>query len=160
NVEEALTAAEQIGFPAIIKPTDNCSSRGVYVVFDKTELASLFENSIEHSFEQRVLVEQLLTGKEGSAEAIVSAKKVYILGICSKKKSELHLRFDLQLNYPGDYTDQQFKKIRELLDQIVSAYKIEEGIIHVEFVVERENVSLIEFALRGCGSNVITHLIP
>jgi biotin carboxylase len=160
TLEEAREAVDRIGFPVIIKPTDNCSSRGVRVIFNHRELTSMFEDTIQYSVERRVLIEELLTGTEGSAEALIVAGKIHVLGICDKKKSEMPFRFDLQLNYPGNYTDRQYNRIVELLNQIVTGYEIVNGIIHVEFIVNQENVSLIEFALRGCGSNVITHLIP
>jgi biotin carboxylase len=160
TLDQASAAIERIGCPAIIKPTDNCSSRGVFVLLKRADLDRVFEASIDQSFEKRVLIEELLTGIEGSAEALIVDGKVHVLGICDKIKSDLPYRYDLQLTYPGNYTEEQYKNIRKLLEQLVRGYPIRDGIIHVEFIVNQDNVSLIEFALRGCGSNVITHLVP
>lgn len=160
NVDEAKKAAQEIGYPVIIKPTDNWSSRGVSTLNDDIELENAFQNSIESSFSSQVLIEELMRGTEGSVEALVKDGKAYIMGVCDKEKSPLPYRYDLQLNYPGRYTENQYQLINEFIDKLVSGYGIKEGIIHVEIMVGPDSVRLIEFGLRGCGSNVISHLIP
>ena len=102
-----------------------------------------------------------MVGQEGSVEALIRGDgEIVILGMCSKKKSELPFRFDLRLIYPGDYTEGQKKAIEAFIGKLVAGFGIRRGIIHVEIMVSGENIRLIEFGLRGCGSNVITKLMP
>lgn len=160
TLDEAKQAANEIGYPVIIKPTDNWSSRGVAMLNNQAELEEVFQSSLESSFSKQVLIEELMTGTEGSVEALVKDGKAYIMGICDKEKSALPYRYDLQLNYPGRYSASQYERINEFIDRLVKGYGIKEGIIHVEIMVGADDVRLIEFGLRGCGSNVISHLIP
>lgn len=158
--EAARDAGKDLSYPLIIKPVDNWSSRGVRTVNEEGQLEKAFLDSLEHSFSKQLLLEEFMSGTEGSVEALVQNGRVFIMGVCDKVKSELPFRYDLQLNYPGRYTENQWTAIKDFIEGLVRGYGIENGIIHVEIMVQDDSVRLIEFALRGCGSNVISHLIP
>ncbi len=161
DLNAALAAADRIGYPVIIKPIDSCASRGVFYIEDPKALNAKFQESISSSFKKEVLVESFMVGQEGSVEALVQGDgRIIFLGMCSKKKSDLPFRFDLRLVYPGDYTEGQQKAIESFIRKMVDGFGIRRGIIHVEIMVSGENIRLIEFGLRGCGSNVITRLMP
>jgi len=160
NLEDALAAAREIGFPVVMKPVDNCSSRGVSVVDNPLELQSRFPECEKASLTGEILIEELMNGTEGSVEALVEEGEPVVLGICDKQKSPLPYRYDLQLNYPGNYSNEQVCAIHQFIQKLVRGFGIKSGIIHVEIIVKATSVRLIELAVRGCGSNVITHLIP
>lgn len=160
NLSEAIDIAKKNGYPLIIKPVDNFSSRGVSVLNNEQELIDFFDESLSSSFEGKVIIEEFMTGTEGSVEAIIQNGCVHVLGICNKIKSELPYRYDLQLNYPGEFSTRQNHAIVAFIDKLVEGFEIKNGIIHVEIMVDSESVKLIEFGIRGCGSKVITHLIP
>ena len=160
NPEEAQDAAQNMGFPLVVKPVDSQSSRGVSVVQTANDLDQAFQQALQASHSGNVLLEEFMNGTEGSVEALVQGGKAYILGICDKEKSALPFRYDLQLNYPGSYPHEQFTAIRAFVDKLVSGFEIKQGIIHIEIMVNDNDIRLIEFAVRGCGSKVITHLMP
>jgi formate-dependent phosphoribosylglycinamide formyltransferase (GAR transformylase) len=155
-----LIAAGQIGFPLIIKPVDNFSSKGIYVINNQDELEKAFFKSIACSFDGKVLIEEFMTGTEGSVEALIKNGVPYIMGISKKQKSSLPYRYDLLLEYPGDYSPAQLALIKQFVNKLVSGFEIKNGIIHIEIMVKQLEIKLIEFAIRGCGSKVVTHLMP
>lgn len=156
----AIEASNKIGFPVIIKPIDNFSSRGVAVLNNESELLQNFDNAINNSFAGKILIEEFMVGEEGSVEALIQGNEVHFLGICSKKKSNLPYRYDLRLDYPGHYTSEQFDQIKNFIRDLVQGFEIKQGIIHVEFMIAGLDVKLIEFGIRGCGSHVVTKLLP
>jgi len=158
--DDVLKPALDLHFPLICKPSDNCSSRGVTVVNNEHELIDASSLARQNTSDGNILLEEFMQGTEGSVEAICSNRQITILGICSKIKSPLPYRYDLQLNYPGHFNSQEVASAETLLRNVVRGFNIIDGIIHLEFIIKNENAKLIEFALRGCGSNVITHLIP
>ncbi len=160
SLADALAGSREIGFPLIMKPVDNCSSRGVSVVEDARHLKNYYRECERASFSGEIIIEELMQGTEGSIEALVEDGKAVLLGVCDKQKSPLPYRYDLQLNYPGSYSNQQFVAINEFAQRLVDGFEIKNGIIHVEIMITANSVRLIELAVRGCGSNVITHLIP
>jgi biotin carboxylase len=148
-------------FPAIVKPVDSCSSRGVRVADNPTELDSALADALQASRAGEALVEEFLVGDEGSIELMVQRGQVDILGWCDKTKSPLPDRYDLELRYPGAYSTEVSAAIERMASALVRGFDIENAILHVEFMVTRDRrVFLLEFAIRGCGSKVITHLLP
>ena len=160
HVDEAISMSKEMGFPLVLKPLDNCACRGVAVVRNREELVAAYGNSTRCSTSGQVLVESLMTGREGSIEAIVDNGRVTILGICDKVKAPLPYRYDIQLNYPGDWSVTQHNRIITLVERLVQGFNIRDGIIHVEVIVDGNCVKLIEFAVRCCGSHVVAKLIP
>ena len=148
--------------PVIVKPVDGWSSRGVRFVADRGELRPAVENALQASRVGQALIEEFLVGTEGSVEALVQDGAVTILGICDKTKSTLPYRYDLELRYPGAYDDTVWREVEGLARRVVGGFGIVNGIIHIEFLVSGDTgrVYLIEFAIRGCGSKVVTHLMP
>ena len=47
-----------------------------------------------------------------------------------------------------------------MVNKLVEGLNFKNGILHIEFMWTDNGLRIIEFALRGCGSNVITHLMP
>lgn len=157
----AKLSLERRSYPVIVKPADNCASRGVTVVENGNQMPQALSQAFAATRNGRVLIETFLEGTEGSVEVMVANGTGVVLGICSKEKSPLPFRYDLELEYPGNFSPAQFDQINRLADQLVKAYDIKTGILHIEFIFATSGgLTLIEFAIRGCGSNVVTHLLP
>lgn len=158
----AHSAMAHRAYPIVVKPVDNCSSRGVRVVEDSAALESAVIDALAASNERLVLLEEFLVGQEGSAEVFVQQRQPTLLGVCDKTKSPLPDRYDLELRYPGAYSPAVSRNIERFVARLVEGFAIADALIHIEFLVRQgtDDVYLVEFALRGCGSKVITHLLP
>ena len=162
SVADGCAAVRAESLPVIVKPVDSCSSRGVRWVDRPSSLAQALEDALAASLSGQALVEQFLVGTEGSIEAIVQDGQATVLGICDKTKSPLPDRYDLELRYPGTYAAPVQRGLEALAQRIATGFNVRDGILHIEFIVLRDtgDVLLIEFAIRGCGSKVVTHLMP
>lgn len=158
--EELLDAYKSFPNQAIVKPTDNCGSRGVFIVNSKEELLEVSRETFESSFSGQILLEELMTGNESSVEVLVDNGDPIILGWCKKIKSPFPYRVDMQLDYFPDRTEEENKEVEEMVHQLVKGIEMRDGIMHIEFIWTQDGVKIIEFALRGCGGNVITYLMP
>jgi biotin carboxylase len=161
SASDARASIAADAYPVIVKPVDNCSSRGVRWVKSADELAPAVDDALANSRSGDALVEEALVGTEGSIEALVQDGRAIVLGICDKTKSPLPDRFDLELRYPGRFAPAVWQQLESLPQRIASGFGLMDGVLHIEFIVAHDNaVSLIEFAVRGCGSKVLTHLMP
>lgn len=158
--EELLEAYQSFPNIAIVKPTDNCGSRGVFIVNSEEELLAVSKESFESSFSGQVLLEELMIGNESSVEVLVDNGKPIVLGWCKKVKSPFPYRVDMQLDYFPDRSEEENKEVDEMVNQLVRGIEMKNGIMHIEFIWTQDGVKIIEFALRGCGGNVITYLMP
>jgi biotin carboxylase len=160
TADEAVAAAEAIGLPVVIKPVDGQASRGVAKVWRREEVPGWFARAKAASREDAVLVEEMMTGVESSAEGFVAQDQIHVLAICDKTKCAPPYSFDLRLIYPGIFAEEVHREIRSLNARIVRALGISLGITHAEYIVTPQGVRLLEIAARGCGARVASDLIP
>lgn len=159
--EELFDAYHEMGVKSIVKPVDNCGSRGVHVIDGIDTLEKVSQEAFDNSFSGNVLLEELMIGSESSVEVLVNNGNVYIMGWCKKQKSPYPYRYDIRLDYfMPSYTDLENQSVLGMVEKLVHGINMRDGIMHIEFIWTSEGVKIIEFALRGCGSNVITHLMP
>lgn len=160
TLDEARAVAEEIGLPVVIKPVDAQASRGVAKIWDAQDITQWFEKTRAHSREGLVLIEEMMTGTESSAEAFVVGDHVEVLGICDKTKCSPPYSFDTRLIYPAAFPSAVLEEIKSLNERVVRAVGVRMGITHAEYIVTDAGVRLIEVAARGCGAGVATRLIP
>ena len=160
TIEELKAAYATFTTKAIVKPTDNCGSRGVHIVESQNELEEVCQEAFDNSFSGNVLLEELMTGHESSVEVLVDEGIPYIMGWCKKIKTDYPYRVDIRLDYYPEKTRDENDAVEEMVQTLVRGLKFQDGIMHIEFIWTTDGVKIIEFALRGCGGNVITYLMP
>lgn len=160
NAHDAVTAADEIGYPVVLKPLDAQSSRGVAKLNRPDEVAKWFAKASGFSSDGSVLVEEMLRGTEASIEGFVANGIVYAFAICEKVKSAPPYSFDLRLTYPASFERATIDAMFELNEKVVRAIGIPMGITHAEYILTADGPRLLEIAARGCGAGVASQLIP
>lgn len=61
-------------FPFVVKPSDNCGSRGIHIVNNATELNIAIDDAMKNSTNKLVLFEEYLTGPQQSVEILFDAQ--------------------------------------------------------------------------------------
>lgn len=62
SYEEVCRAAEEIGFPVVVKRVDSSGSRGITIVNEPSGLREAYHNALDRSRKEYVLVEEKLEG--------------------------------------------------------------------------------------------------
>lgn len=80
---EAASAAATIGFPCVVKPIDNCASRGVQRVDSMEQVADAFALASRFNLDQGagVLIEECLLGSKHTVEMIAYEGEWHLLSI-------------------------------------------------------------------------------
>lgn len=68
--EEAVKMAETLGFPLVVKPVDNTTSRGMSRIQRSQDLPKAYRRAISSSKSKSVIMEEMCTGPEQSVEII------------------------------------------------------------------------------------------
>lgn len=71
---EAELAVERVGYPLVVKPADNCASRGVSFVDRLEQLAPAVRLALQNSSTRTALLEERLTGTQQSVELLFDAE--------------------------------------------------------------------------------------
>jgi biotin carboxylase len=70
SLEETVARAAELGLPVVIKPLNNCASRGVTLVERTSDIASAFELARRFGSNGKILVEAFLAGTTHTVEMI------------------------------------------------------------------------------------------
>ena len=82
SVEEALEAAERIGYPVLVRPSYVLGGRAMQIVYDPASLQGYFATAARVSEERPVLIDRFLEDAfECDVDAISDGKRVVIGGI-------------------------------------------------------------------------------
>lgn len=160
SLEEATGAALNIGFPVIIKPTNNRSSRGVHKISNKEELALKLTDTMACSRGPWFLVEEYIGGLELSVEGFKTRKKHTTLAVSRKDQFGHNTVLDSRVFYPKDRNFINYEELKDIQDCLINASELPFGITHTEFKCWNDKFYLIEFAARGGGGNISAHIIP
>jgi biotin carboxylase len=160
NIAAAQSAASDLGYPVVVKPVDNQSSRGVHVVRTRDEVESAYTDALRFTRLGDVLVEGFLDGIEITVESFCVDRMVFPVGISDKDHFPHRPEVANRLTYPADFPAEILARVREVNEKAIIALGMCTGITHAEYMVVRNEVYLIEIAARGAGSRVYSHIVP
>jgi biotin carboxylase len=169
QLDKALSAAENIGYPVIIKPTLGASSEHIYLVkneedmkvrFPLAESANskysfcVYEAGGSHLGPNTMLVEEYLSGSEHCIEAWVMDGIAHIGSIADRICVELDI-FDNDLYRTPSLLDQTHQDmLQEALQAGVQAQGITHGVVHAEFRFHNGKPYIVEIAARVGGGSL------
>jgi carbamoyl-phosphate synthase large subunit len=160
SVEEAAAFYRTLGGSVIIKPLDTQGSRGVQAVHSEAELREKYHEAERWSSNSGVIVEKLATGREFVVEGI--AVNHEFRNLCCGDT----LYFDIPDAYaaksrifPTTADKALERKVLELNKSIITGFGLKQGITHSEFIMDGDEVYLMETAARGGGVFISSDLI-
>lgn len=150
----------KIGYPLIIKPTDNSGSRGVVLVHNEKELYDAISYSIEESREGNIILEEYMVGPEVSVEVIVLDGEPYILQITDKLTTGAPHFVEMGHSQPSRLPKEIQEEIKTLATKACKAVGIINGPAHAEIIVTKNGPKMVEIGARMGGDSITTHLVP
>lgn len=83
SAAQAQSALQTVGLPCVVKPLDNCASRGVQRVDEADALADAYALAVSHNGERggEVLIEECLQGSKHTVEMIIWQGERHLLSI-------------------------------------------------------------------------------
>lgn len=160
SLEEAKEYYREIGGAIIIKPLDNQGSRGVQAAYDLAGLEKKYSEAARWSTNGGVIVERLATGREFVVEGL-SFRGEFRNLICGDT-----LYFDIPDAYaaksrifPSNADKMLYQRVLERNKEIVTGFGLEQGISHSEYIMDGDEIYLMETAARGGGVFISSDLI-
>lgn len=165
TLEEALEAADRIGYPVVLKPRGLAASLGVVRVKDAAELRDSFDFSIEAKapdpvgldFATPLLVEEYVTGEEVSVDAVVQEGKVTALYVGRKVLGYPPYSEEIGHLVTGDDPLLRDPVLLNALQDTHTALGFRDGWTHSEFILTADGPRLIEVNGR-LGGDMVPYL--
>lgn len=164
SVEALKRIIVERGNDLVIKPVDSRGARGVLHLSDTVDVEWAFNYAKQQSPTGRVMVEKFLAGNQISTESLVQNGVAYTLGFADRNY-ELLERYAPHMienggDLPGHLAEVQKKSVRDLIQHIVDAMQMKNGVIKGDIVIYDHQATVIEVAPRLSGGYFCTHEIP
>ena len=142
--EEMLAAAEELGFPLLVRPSYVIGGRGMQVVYDTEELTTYFKSALKFSDEHPVLIDQYIEGKEVEIDAISDGEDVLIPGITEHiERAGVHSGDSMAIYPTQKVKPEVIDKLVEYTKKIAKALQVK-GLMNIQFVLKDDIAYVIE----------------
>ncbi|MFD2760515.1 carbamoyl-phosphate synthase large subunit [Lentibacillus juripiscarius] len=144
HLTEAFGAAEEIGYPVLVRPSYVIGGSRMDIVHDEEELQAYLVKSDGADSEHPILIDKYITGMEVEVDAISDGETVIVPGIMEHiERSGVHSGDSIAV-YPPQRIDETVKQ--QCLD---AAVKITRklgvvGLINLQFIISQDDVYVLE----------------
>ena len=145
SIEEGVKAAEEIGYPVLVRPSFVLGGRAMQIVAKEEALRNYLKTAVEIDEDKPVLVDKYIRGKELEVDAICDGKQVFVPGIMELvERTGVHSGDSISI-YPTYSISQKVKDtILDYTEKLGLGIGIV-GLFNIQFIVdEKENVYIIE----------------
>ncbi len=157
---KSIDEAESLVYPVILKPRDNSGSRGVIFCNDKTELETAFNEAMQYTKFDSVLVEEFIEGQEYSIEGLHFNGKSEVIQFTEKTTTTFPYNVELQHIQPANISEENKEKIRKIIADIAEAMGFENCPSHTELKINNRGIFVIETSPRLGGGYITSMLTP
>ena len=135
SVKDALQVAENIGYPAVVRPSYVLGGRAMEIVQDSSELTRYLTAATEFSPDRPVLIDRYMEGKECEVDAICDGDRVLIPGVMEHvERAGVHSGDSMAI-YPGlNLSDEEVETIVDYTTRIGLALGVR-GLMNIQFVI-------------------------
>lgn len=150
--QEAIDAADQIGYPVVIKPVDSRGSFGVTIVNDAKELFYAYFDSVSYSPSLTLICERFIEGELVTVDGFCFSNGHKSLTVASRKFSKGEKPITKSVSYPSQHHDELKSLLLKNHQRVVEALGYDFGHTHGEYIIAKNNdIYLVECANRGGG---------
>lgn len=157
SIKTAVHAAQELGFPVIVKPVSGSGSVGVKLCLDPEEvsahaaqLLNQRQNERGAPVARRILVESVASGPEYSVETF----GLEVIGITQKHLGALPDFVEIGHDHPAQLSPTTAKQIESIAQQSLVALGLGWGPAHIELRLTESGPQIIEVNPRLAGGYI------
>ncbi|KAI4805286.1 hypothetical protein KUCAC02_009911, partial [Chaenocephalus aceratus] len=153
SLEDALSFADQVGYPCLLRPSYVLSGSAMNVVYGEEEMKRFLEEATQVSQEHPVVITKFICGaREVEMDAVARDGKVLVHAITEHVEDAGVHSGDATLMLPTQTVSQgALEKVKFATQKIAQAFEIS-GPFNTQFLVKGNDVMVIECNLRASRS--------
>lgn len=145
NIEAGVRAAEDVGYPVLVRPSFVLGGRAMRIVNSEEQLRLYLKTAVEIDEDKPVLVDHYIMGKEVEVDAICDGRDVFVPGIMELvERTGVHSGDSISVYPPFSISDKVKGTILTYAKKLGLGLGIV-GLYNIQFIVDKdEKVYIIE----------------
>ncbi len=145
SLEEGLEAADEIGYPVLVRPSFVLGGRMMHIVYEKEILVERLKEALAFDSEHPILIDKYISGQECEVDAIGDGTNVFIPGIMEHiERTGVHSGDSMSVYPPYSLTEEVQNIIVDYTTKIGLKLQMI-GLFNIQFIVDKNNhVFIIE----------------
>ena len=146
TLDDAMAAADDIGFPVIVRPSFTLGGTGGGVAYNRQELEVLCAAGLDLSMTSEIMLEKSLLGWKEFELEVMRDKKDNVVIICSIENIDamgVHTGDSITVAPAQTLTDREYQQMRDAAIAIMREIGVETGGSNVQFAVNPQDGELM-----------------
>ena len=144
TTEEALKAAEQIGYPVLLRPSYVIGGQNMSIVYNEREVETYMTRILSTGIENPVLVDKYMMGTELEVDVISDGKDVLIPGIMQHvERAGVHSGDSIAVYPPFSVNDKLLNTLVESSEKLALSLGTK-GLVNIQYLIYRNELYVIE----------------
>lgn len=144
TLEEALAAANELGYPVLVRPSYVLGGQGMEIAFNDKDVTEFMEIINRNVQEHPILIDKYMMGKEIEVDAICDGENMLIPGIMEHlERAGVHSGDSISV-YPSQTLSEKHKAvIVDYTERLAKALNVV-GLVNIQYVLYNDEVYVIE----------------
>ena len=159
SISECKMAAEEIGYPVILKVVDSSGSRGIKLVREKESIEFAYNQVFQFTKKDYIIVEKFLEGEEFGAQAFIYSGKVYFT---MPHSDEVYYGdTGVPIGHSVPLSEDLIPFYTDIHQESVKAIKslgIDNAAVNIDFILMNGKTYVLEVGAR-CGATGLAELV-
>ncbi len=144
TTEEALKAANMLGYPVLVRPSYVLGGQGMQIAVNDGDIVEFMQIINREVQEHPILVDKYLMGKEVEVDGVCDGKDVLIPGIMEHiERAGIHSGDSISVYPAQTLSDPIIEQIEDYTARLARALHVK-GLLNIQFIVHEDQVYVIE----------------
>ncbi len=144
TLEEALEAADKIGYPVLLRPSYVLGGQNMIIAFNEADVREYMAIILAQEIENPILIDKYLMGTELEVDAICDGEDILIPGIMEHvERSGVHSGDSIAVYPAWNVTDDMVDIIIEATRNLALSLKTK-GLVNIQYIVYNGQLNVIE----------------
>lgn len=160
SMDEALAAAEELGYPMVVRPSFTMGGLGSGLAYDEADLRRIAGAGIQYSPTSEVLLEESILGWKEYELEMMRDRNDNVVVVCSIENFDpvgVHTGDSITVAPALTLTDREYQNLRDISIAVIREVGVDTGGCNIQFAVEPETgrVVVIEMNPRVSRSSAL-----
>ena len=144
TLDEALQAAEELGYPVLLRPSYVIGGQNMCISRSRESTGKYMAGILAQGIENPVLVDKYMPGTELEVDVISDGEDVLIPGIMEHiERAGVHSGDSIAVYPPWNLNDKFLRRITEVSEKLALALGTK-GLVNIQYLIWQEELYVIE----------------